>query len=192
MAKRARQSGGSVTGGTGDIKPQILTLSSGVATLVSDYVVRQNSLPVPRFGSSKTKATIMEILSVDWYLNLEDIQDATHTNFGYLTTNTQRTNQETVTTTTMREDAENSRTFAMAVIHRGFVTSGMSIIAFPISIDMTDSNGNGLLIATDQLFVVGGNINGTVGGSYIAKIKYRLVMVGITEYVGIVQSQQAG
>ena len=60
----------------------------------------------------------------------------------------------------------------------------------PVIIDLTDNNGNGLLIATDKLFIVFANLNGTVVGSAVAKVKYRLSNVGITEYVGIVQSQQ--
>ncbi len=60
----------------------------------------------------------------------------------------------------------------------------------PIVIDTTDTDGNGILVATDRLFIVGGNLSGIVAATYVAKIMYRLVEVGITEYVGIVQSQQ--
>ncbi|KKL16013.1 hypothetical protein LCGC14_2499860, partial [marine sediment metagenome] len=69
-------------------------------------------------------------------------------------------------------------------------TSGSSIDTFPIRINLTDDNGNGHLIATDQLSIVYADVAGSVVSSCVAKVGYRLVNVGIQEYVGIVQSQQ--
>ena len=60
----------------------------------------------------------------------------------------------------------------------------------PISIDMSDGLGNGTLIATDRIFVIGGSANNASVGSVTGKILYRMRLVGIEEYVGIVQSQQ--
>ena len=188
--KRARTSGGSVTGGTGDIKPQILTLDSGTAGAVSDYVVNQVALPVPRFGSLKTKATIFEILTVSWYPNIEDFADTSATNWCFLTTSTTRADADTATLASAALDVTDPRTFAFVIRQNNLTTSGAVVSIMPNVIDLTDMNGNGILIATDKLFVVGANLNGTTAGSFVAKVKYRLVNVGITEYVGIVQSQQ--
>ena len=188
--KRARTSGGSVTGGTGDVKPQIFTMNTGIAGAPNDYVVNRVALPVPRFGSTKTKATIMEILWVHWYLALENLADSSVTEFGYLTTSTTHFDGEATSAVTMAADVEDPRTFAYVASSTGLVTTGGFHKFVPIRIDLTDSNGNGTLIATDQLFIVGGGIAQTVVGTYVAKIGYRLVNVGITEYVGIVQSQQ--
>jgi hypothetical protein len=77
------------------------------------------------------------------------------------------------------------KSFAMAFLDAPQTTVG----AFPVTIDLTDSNGNGMLIATDSLYVVAANVSGTASEA-ICKVFYRLVNVGITEYVGIVQSQQ--
>lgn len=185
--KRARTSGGSVTGGTGDVKPQIFTMDSGTAGAVNDYVVNRSILPVPRFGSMKTKATIFEILSVGWYLNIEDSQDVITSNWAFLTTSTTRADGDTATLASAALDVTDPRTFAFAF----YGTNGaVARTQFPITINLTDSNGNGILIATDQLFIVGANATGTTGGSFIAKVKYRLTNVGIQEYIGIVQSQQ--
>lgn len=60
----------------------------------------------------------------------------------------------------------------------------------PQTIDMTDSEGNGVLIATDSIFIVSGAVGNIVPGQAVAKVLYRLKEVGIQEYVGIVQSQQ--
>ncbi len=192
MAKRQRtESGGSFTGGTGDIKPQYLTLNTGVAAAVSDYTVNQVALPVPRFGTMKTKATIIEALSVDWYLNIADLGDTGKSDWAYLTTSTVRVDAETATLASAAADVEDPQTFGFVLReHREATAVGVVSQTMPIRVDFTDNNGNGILIATDRLFVVGANLGGTAGGNYTAKLKYRLVNVGITEYVGIVQSQQ--
>ena len=188
--KRARTSGGSVTGGTGDVKPQILTLDTGTAGATSDYVVNRIALPVPRFGSMKTKATIFELLYVDWYIGIEDLADHENTKIGFLTTNTTRADGETVTFNSMASDVTDPKTFAAVIVETLLETSGASIRNFPVRVNLTDANGNGHLIATDQLFVVMGDLAGSVVSSAVAKVGYRLVNVGIQEYVGIVQSQQ--
>lgn len=190
MSKRAR-GGGSVTGGTGDVKPQILTISSGQATAADDYVTDRLPLPVPRFGTMKSKATILEFLWVDWYIDIRDIGDTTSISWAFLSTTALRTDDETSTLATLNEDVLDPRTFALALLNRNFTTSGLSQFYMPFHIDLTDNNGNGILVATDSIVITHGNVNGTLAGSAIAKIGYRLVNVGITEYVGIVQSQQA-
>ena len=190
VMKRARTSGGSLTGGTGDVKPQIITLDTGTANAVTEYVVNRVGLPVPRFGTLKTKATIMEILSVGWYVNIENDSDQTTQDYCYLTTSTTRITGDTGSLAASALDVTDPKAFAFVFSGRILLTSGVSMTQYPINIDLTDQNGNGMLIATDQLFVVGANIGGGTAGSYVAKVKYRLVNVGITEYVGIVQSQQ--
>ena len=80
--------------------------------------------------------------------------------------------------------------FACAFRHRGTVTTGAIIEQMPIHLNLTDSNGNGILIATQSIVIVGANVSGATAGTYTAKVLYRLVEVGIQEYVGIVQSQQ--
>ena len=190
-AKRARTDGGSVTGGTGDVKPQILTLSTGKSAAIVEYVVNQVALPVPRFGTTQTKATIIEILSVDWYMMLANAGDEDRVDWAFLTTNTTRITGTTATIGTLDEDLESPLTFGMVINNRNFQTSGSQSVISPIHQDFTDNNGNGILVATDRIFVCGASINNTLVGNYICKMKYRLVNVGITEYVGIVQSQQA-
>jgi len=186
MTKRAR----TLTGGTGDIKPQILTMTTPVAAGTSDYTLRQINLPVSRFGSQKTKTTVFEILSVDWFMAIEDMLDTIVVNWAFITTNVSRVQDETASLATLREDLEDPLTLAFAVSNHNVVTTGAWQHTMPIHIDMTDGAGNGVLIATDRVFIVGGNLNGAAPGGYIAKVKYRLSAVGITEYIGIVQSQQ--
>ncbi len=196
--KRARGNGngptrgGSHTGGTGDLKPQVMTLSTVPSTVVSTYARARLSLPVNQFGGQKNRATIMEILRVDWYPNIIDLVDDDHREIFYLSTTPIRENAELCTLQTMSADFANTLTIAAGMSHFKLAgTAGALWHEYPISIDMTDHNGNGVLVATDQIFVTGGNENGsTLGGIYTCKVLYRLVNVGITEYVGIIQSQQ--
>ncbi|KKK78384.1 hypothetical protein LCGC14_2844120 [marine sediment metagenome] len=190
MSKRKLNSGGSVTGGTGDVKPQVFTMNTGTAPAIDDYVINTTVLPVPRFGTMKTKATVFEILWVDWYLNIVNIQDNQATEIGFLTTNTNRSDGETSTLGSFAADLLDPRTFAPAITSNTLTTSGAAAKRYPIRINMTDSNGNGMLIATDRLVVVGGGVGNATAGDYVAKVGYRMTNIGIAEYVGIVQSQQ--
>lgn len=188
--KRARTSGGSITGGTGDVKPQIFTIETGIAGAVDDYVVNTVVLPIPRFGTQKTKATVFEFLKCSFYLNIRNATDAQVIEAAFITTVTSRTDGETFTLGALSTDIGDPRTIACAVHTSGLTTSGSSAVQYPIVIDLTDNNGNGVLVATDRVSIVGGAVANSVVGNYICKILYRMTNIGVAEYVGIVQSQQ--
>jgi len=184
-----KSSGGSVTGGTGDIKPQMLSLTTGQAGAADDYVIAAVALPVPRFGGSKNKATIFEILWVDWYLSLEDVNDVISQKWAWLSTAATRADAETSTLSSLIDDINDPRSFAPVFTQRSQTTSGILSYTFPIRVDLTDSNGNGFLVATDKIVIAAGAVANTAGVSASAKVCYRMVDVGVEEYVGIVQSQ---
>lgn len=77
---------------------------------------------------------------------------------------------------------------------RGAYNSGGSVYWFeqePYHHDLTDGAGHGILIATDQIFVqMKSQATGTANSAYI-KLCYRWKNVGLSEYIGIVQSQQS-
>ena len=186
-AKRQRTELG---GGTGDVKPQYLTLASG--TMSPDtFDVVQFALPVPRFGTMKTKATVFELLSVDWYLATQDLTNGLHSDIGYLTTSTNRVDSEPFIIDDMATDLGRPNTFA-AVIDNAILlgAAGAKNAQQPQHIDMTDGAGNGILVATDSLTMVTGNVSNATDVVSVVKILYRLTNIGIAEYVGIVQSQQ--
>lgn len=188
--KRRRTSGGSVTGGTGDVKPQYITAQTNTAGAVDDYVVNSIVLPVPRFGTTKAKTTVFEILSVDWYIGILDDADPSGVHFAFLTTATNRSDGDTSTLASFVTDLLDPRTFAAVSRHRLLSgAAGQSVHTNPLHVDLTDDNGNGVLVATDRLILVGGAVGNTAADNYIAKILYRQVDIGIEEYVGIVQSQ---
>jgi len=183
---RFKSSGGSLTGGTGDVKPQILTAFVSAPSGLNDYSVAR--VPVPRIILGSTgAATVMEILRVDWYIAIEDLGELAASYWAFLTTNPARAQDESVTElANFTQDLRDARTFAAALHDR---TGTSSTFDMPISIDLTDDNGNGVLIASDNIFAISGEFSNGVATAAVAKILYRLTDVGIIEYVGIVQSQ---
>jgi len=94
--KRARTSGGSLTGGTGDVKPQVITLhTQNTGGGISQYAVQRIVLPVARFGSRKNTTTVMEFLSIDWYINVIDVAPGGRQDWAFLSTNTTHITDET-------------------------------------------------------------------------------------------------
>ena len=198
MAKRARGtdgkfvSGGSVTGGSGDVKPQWLTAFTNPPIAGSDYTVTEVLVPRLVLGSVNT-ATVMEILRVDYYMGITNLADATTINFAFLNTRILHQTDDPVTLNTINSDTIDPGTFAFVLYQteRLLTVASESVYQnkMPAKFDMTDNNGNGVLVATDKFFLTSGNFgNGTVTGA-TAKILYRMVNVGIREYVGIVASQ---
>lgn len=182
-------SGGSATGGTGDVKPQYMTLNGAIPAAVDDYMVDVFSIPVVRPGSTGDNATIMEILSLDWYLNLNNLGDAAGVQHAFITPNPARTSGDTCTVASISEDAVDPRTQGLAILDTTLTTSGSTTVQYPIHIDMTDGNGNGNLWALDTITMVAGQVNNAVAGRTVCKLKYRWVRVGLIEYLGIVQQQ---
>ena len=188
-AKRARTSAGGLGGGTGDVKPQFLTLTSG-ENAPDVYNVVVFALPVPRFGTMKSKATVFEILSVDWYLAPAILTDGVHAVFAYLTTSPNRSDTEPFILQDIAIDVARPQTFAAVGENNILIVQGGLNATFPRHVDLTDGAGNGILIATDSLSMVVANVDDSGPAISVAKVKYRLTNVGISEYVGIVQSQQ--
>jgi len=189
--KRGRNDGGSKTGGTGDVKPQYMTMSTAIAGAVDDYRVDVFHIPVVRPTSTGDSATIMEMLSIDWYLGIRDVADPTSTHFAFITPNSVRSSGDTSTIATASEDLQDPRTVAFALRQQNQTTSGSTTMNMPVTIDLTDQNGNGVLWAADTITVVKGAISDTTVSETIAKLKYRWVRVGLIEYLGIVQQQQS-
>jgi len=187
--RKRKLSGGSATGGTGDLKPQFLTAATPVPAGASDYTLIAISIPRIILGE-EDRATIMEILRIDYYLGLANLNDTTALQWGFLTTRLSRAQDEGSSFTTLREDTQQPGTIGLMGINHTLTTSGATTTYFPLSFDTTDQNGNGILIATDRIFFIAGGNGEATPSDAAVKILYRMVNVGITEYVGIVQSQQ--
>lgn len=71
------------------------------------------------------------------------------------------------------------------------VTSGGRTDSFIHMYDFTTGGGRGLLIATDSIFAQATSVSLAAAMTAKFKVWYRFVMVGLQEYVGIVQQQGA-
>ncbi len=182
--------GGSQTGGTGDIKPQVMTVTTPPGAGANDFSSVAVTVPRIMMGG-RGYTTIMEVLRVDWYPSIENNADLAATYGVYLSTRLIRAQDSAATAGGFAADFSDPTTFANAILITNLLTSGANGYHLPISIDMTDNNGNGYLLATDRFFMTSGQVNDAVPSSTICKILYRMVNVGIEEYVGIVQSQFA-
>lgn len=193
---KRRRTGGSHTvahmlhGGTGDLKPQFMTISTNLASAPDKYTQVKVALPISHFGTQQARTTVFEILRIDWYLNITDLDGGLNTDVGFLSTTSIRSTDLACTRDTITEDVANSLVVAPALSHAKINTSGVVHKTQPIVVDTSDAAGNGILVATDVLYITHGNVEGTQAGRVTAKILYRLSAVGITEYVGILQAQQ--
>lgn len=114
--KRARTSGGSVTGGTGDIKPQVITLSTGNTGVgISFYAVQRVVLPVARFGTKKNVTTVMEFLSIDWYINTIDVTPGGRQDWAFLSTNTTHITDESSDTNKLLVDIQDPQSIGLVI-----------------------------------------------------------------------------
>ena len=111
------------------MNPQYMT-ATGRAGATNTYSVDAFNLPVARIGGSKTKAIVMEILRVDWYINIQDLIDSAQLAWGFLATVTSRTDADTANFLTAQEDPQDPLVFAYAIRHKGFLASGTSIWLF--------------------------------------------------------------
>lgn len=180
-----------MTGGTGDVKPQFMTMAGAIAGAVDDYRVDVFQIPVVRPRGENESATIMEMLSLDYYLSVENIGDAAFTAAAFLTQNTSRTSGDTATVGSFGQDVADPRTIGMVILNMTLTTSGSASTYYPVHVDLTDSNGNGILWANDTITLVSGNVANAAAGATIVKLKYRWVNVGLVEYLGIVQQQSS-
>jgi len=188
--KRRRQSGGSVTGGTGDVKPQFLTVAIPAPTATDDYVVVSAILPIVRPVADNDEAIIVELLRADWYLMNND-GDIASNNGGYLSPVSFHATGDTATAASAMADIQDPRTTGAVHSTNVGVTSGTTNYMLPIPFDFTDENGNGVLWGVDRMLVTAYSYGNTALTAGCVKILYRYVKVGLVEYLGIVQGQQS-
>lgn len=176
----------SLTGGTGDVSPQLL--SSTLATSAANtYTELSIPLPVNRFQQMANKAVVVEMLKV--YFNNGEA-DANPAAGGSLLS---ATAQIATRTQTAYVPGSSFVVAASEKIVRGAFTAagtyGMTS-QDPITIDLTDGAGHGVLVGTDNIFYGVNTAGFTSVSSFSMKILYRFKEVPLQEYIGIVQSQQ--
>lgn len=171
-----------LTGGTGDVKPQILTIIN-TQTAADTGTQSESVLPVPRIGSMQDRATVFEVLWVDFHYLGGALAEADSSIGAALSTSSQ-------TITTFNTIFQDPHVFAGFALRELITTSGVFNWQSPFRVNLMDGYGNGILVATDSIFFSTVSSGTGVANTVIAKIGYRQVNVGVMEYVGIVQSQQ--
>lgn len=173
--KRGRDS--SLTGGTGDVNPQYLT-TSATQSANDTTTTTQITLPIQRLPSGN-RAQVMEVLKVFYFL---DSTVATSISISiFLSTASFGT-----TTTSYSEP----RVFSACSLRRILTTSGSVEDVNPFVQDLTDGAGHGIIVATDSIYAQVSSSNTSAINTVRFKILYRWKDVPLSEYIGVVQSQQ--
>lgn len=184
-----RKVGGSdqLTGGTLDVNPQLLSFS-GTQTTANTYKEDTIRVPLQRISPQRpNEAIIMEILKI--FVNIPELDTTSPAEVFYAA----RLSISTSSQATLPTLGTSTCIFAIErQAHKAFTAGGTyeTVYNDPAVFDMTDGAGHGILVGTDNIFV-GYNTNAyTAVQTFTMKIMYRWKRVGLTEYIGIVQSQQ--
>lgn len=184
--KRARGGKDQLTGGSGDVNPQILTISyttPGDAPFTTEI-----PLPIPRFPTKEGYNLVMEFLAVDYYYINGFVIRADNggmQNVIAITTNP-------LTPANIEAALRDAR--LIDAWYKAWIANSTAPIAMNFDLewtqDLTDQAGHGILVASDKLFIH--NVATATGQGQIVTVKlwYRWKTVTLTEYIGIVQSQQ--
>lgn len=182
--KRGR--GDQLTGGSGDVSPQIFTQTINLSA-ANTFTQVESGLPQIRIPTRKGKSIVMELLWAHIIHPQLDTQPAAG--------GTAAVSQWQLGT--ISEAAINfgdPRVLAVSELSwRGaFTAAGSfeSVANMTDKIQFHDGAGHGLLVATDSLFMAANTANFTGAATFFAKIAYRFKEVTLEEYIGIVQSQQ--
>lgn len=194
-----------LTGGTGDVNPQTMTITSTGANTTGAL---QNSflqgamvpVPVPKYPGSNNRAIVMEVLSVQW-----EIADLTPPGtpgnavevMHWLSTTGFASGGDWTTLQMLQDPNCISRIRRKVGTTNAGTGDGLVIWDFNLSEydDLTDQAGHGLLVATDYIWI-GSYVNpepaaaNVYASPAVATVTYRMKEIGLTEYIGIVQSQQ--
>lgn len=187
--KRGRIVSGSkdtLTGGTRDVNPQwmgiTLTQTGNDVTTIGELV-----LPVAKLADP-TNPTIIEVLKVLYDFTALVVPPAAFTNI--LIRASLSTSNPGVAAAV---ELENPRAFSWVQRETAaaFTAAGSLYDSRtdPITQDLTDGSGHGILVATDSIFLQIASASTGATNTVRVKILYRYKKVSIVEYVGIVQSQ---
>lgn len=171
-----------------DVNPNLLKLRVTQA-VIDTFFIQEFPLPTSRLRvSGKGRASVIEIFKFIFHFpGLTALGNVAETNsnvFG--------------TVSTSSHTAATAASTSGGVIYRAgrievgaFTAAGTYRMGRedPDVYDVTDGAGHGLLVATDSIFLSVGSANTGFTNVLDLIMLYRFKDVGITEYVGIVQSQ---
>lgn len=206
-----------LTGGTKDVNPQWMKVaiqtptSPAIAPGGETTLDRQHQfqLPIARIGPKEKKTIVMEFLKVRWSFTREfvfagGLPPAVLDLKAWISTKAPQSSVElevqgtTIDWFNYQDAVQLQASIGTLPNLQEQIYNGVQDL--PIVHDLTDGAGHGMLIATDSMYIrsslaganggLAGSGNVTYTADILCEILYRFKEVGITEYVGIVQSQQ--
>lgn len=161
-----------------DIFPQLLLCRSAVQGQADTYTSATVPVPIPRFGGTSTRPYVFEVLKV--FFNYAGVAAAA--------TNVYQFQLSTVPFTAIALD---TRVFVSHDFSYTAVATLVALTGFECGeIDLTDSNGHGLLVAVDNIYLgFLSTATASANNSVQVRILYRLGTCSSAEYAGIIQSQ---
>lgn len=189
-----------LTGGTLDVNPQWWTLGKLKQTAPNSIITEAILVPVNRYPQGKSgRVNVIEVLKVMWETYVYPLWvDNGQVHLAGVTATLSTRNPGG--NYPVMEDPS-----VIDFVVKDWYTSGSAGTATqtaattwvdeePIIHDLTDGAGHGLLIASDQIYLTlatnGMSNEANLLGEVKCKILYRYKQVSLTEYIGIVQSQQ--
>ena len=146
--------------------------------------VSQFTTPIPRLQTKGGKATVMELLSIE-YNNNNTALDAINESIGFVFFG----GQTSVTFTDLL--ISNPRVIAnVDQFVTGATNVGINIYKQYGTIKLQSKDGYGFLYAGDAINLLVTSTNTGVANRVDFRIYYRFVEIPIVEFVGLVQSQQ--
>lgn len=190
MPKKGRRD--QLTGGTEDVNPQ--TLSIGIVqTGANVNALSVIPLPLDRHREKGSTVGVMELLRCEFtfggsafsLVNNNAFRTATIATISSLASVTQPGPSPNFADPHVITQCHEMNAVIGAPTNTFWIQG-----AYPIQMDLTDGAGHGTLLATDQLYVYLQSFGMGNPTSCGIKIWYRFKNVDVTEYIGIVQSQQ--
>ena len=153
-----------------------LTLSAA-NTFTTDQVFT----PIPRLKTSGNKATVMELLWVDYQWGGTDLV-ASGDNLSFsMSIGAAPTGTLTVS---------DPRTIMSTIKEFSALTSGGNFLETPTRAELSSLDGHGTLLASDSFHTAGVTVGQAAASVVDWRIYYRFVEISVAEFVGLVQSTQ--
>lgn len=182
--KRGR--GDQLTGGTGDISPQLLTMNLTMSA-ANTLTTLEQPLPINRFKEKSGRVVAVEALKIYWDLGEPDANPAAGGSIVVISANLS-------TAIPANTGGTDSRVFSQVqkTVRGAFTAAGSYGMCYydPTVIDLTDGAGHGVVLATDNIFLSVNSAGFAAASTVTAKLLYRFKEISLQEYIGIVQSQQ--
>lgn len=184
IMKRGRKD--QLTGGSGDVNPQIISvIVNQTANDASTSVIQP--IPIPRLPTKEGKNLVIELLGVEYFdPGIQSVPGVGVVQRQLVILTTTSSISPSITTA-LAEPRQLSQWFRAQITATLVGIVNEQVYFYD---DLTDGAGHGLLLATDQYYLQSYSENTAITNTTVVKIYYRWKEVSLVEYIGIVQSQQ--